>query len=336
MRILKTDLKEGLLFLELQTLDDLWHLHKILEPEDLVKAKTYRKVAVKRGSEVIEGEKKPVLLTVRLEKSEFHQYTGKLRASGAIHSGPEDIQLASHHTIQLEPGMLVTIQKPSIKSYQLDRLKKAHSKAVDIFIVALDRDQADFATLGEIGLDMRGSLLFKKVEGEEDREWWYDKIIETLKTQDEGKILICGPGFERTNLHKYIRKINPTLAKRITVEYSNDIGKPGIQEVLKTSGNQLLKETRIARETDFVERLLLAIKKRSLVVYKRPDVEKAIEYGALETLLVADTKVKENEGLLDRAESVSAKIVIISGEHQAGEQLLALGGLAGFLRFKLH
>src|SRR3989338_5046721 len=110
MRILSLDRREKIISLSLQTLDDLWHLHKILEPGDQVRAKTYRKVAVKRGHEILEGDKKPVNLTIQLERTEFHQYTGKLRLSGTILAGPEDIQLASRHTITVEPGMLISIR----------------------------------------------------------------------------------------------------------------------------------------------------------------------------------------------------------------------------------
>jgi len=337
MRILKTDMKEGILRLGLQALEDLWHLHKILETGDKVKAKTYRKVAIKRGSEITEGDKKPVLLTIRLEKSEFHKYTGKLRLSGTIVSGPEDIQLASHHTIQLEPGMMVEVEKPSIKGYELDRLKRARVKEADIFIAAIDRDQVDFASLREFGLEMHGSIRYKKIAGDENRGPWYDKIIENLKSQEDfGKILICGPGFERTNLFAYVRKKSPEVGKKVTVEYSSDIGKPGIQEVIKTSGDRILKETRIARETGFVENLLLEIKKRGLEVHKKEDVEKAVEYGALDTLMVSDIKVREFEELIDQSENISAKIAIISTEHQAGEQFLSLGGIGGLLRFKMR
>jgi len=336
MRIIRTDRKEGILRLSLQSLEDLWHLHKVLDEGDMVQAKTYRKVAIKRGQEIHEGERKPVLLTIRLEKSEFHQYTGKLRLSGTIVSGPDDIQLSSKHTIQVDPGMTVTIKKECLKSYQLERLKAARVKEADIFFCCLDRDQADFAELKEFGLIMKGSLSFKKIAGEENREVWHDKIIETLTLQDSGKIILCGPGFEAQNLYDYLRKKNPGIAKKISVEHSSDTGKPGIQQVIKTSGDKILKESRITRETEFVQRLLTEIKKQGLVVYKDDQVKKSIEYGALDTLLVSDTMVRDFESILDEAEKISAKIVIISTEHEAGEQLLSLGGIAGFLRFRMN
>lgn len=336
MRILKIDRREGLLRLSLQTLEDLWHLHKVLEEGDFVRAKTYRKTAIKRGSEVVEGEKKPVNLTIRLEKSDFHVYTGKLRLSGIIISGPEDIQLASHHTITVEPGMVITLKKEQIKSYHIERLERAKVKEANIFFVALDRDRADFAGLREYGLEIFGSLSYKKIEGEEDRDPFYQKIVENLEQQkDYGKIVLCGPGFERENLLAYIKKHASHLAQRIILEHASEIGKPGIQEVIKTSADRILKDTRIVRETAFVEQLLLKIKKNELAVYGKEQTHKAIEYGALDTLMISDVKVKDFEPLIEEAEKISSTVVIISTEHQAGEQLLGLGGIAGFLRFRI-
>jgi protein pelota len=340
MQILKFDRKEGKMQLVLQTLEDLWHLHKTLEEGDFVRGKTYRKVAIKRGHEIHEGEKKPVNLTIKLEKSEFHKYTGKLRLSGMIHEGPEDIQLHSHHTLQIEPGMHVMIKKKKWKPFQVDRLKKAKVKETNLFFLAIDREKADFAGLKEYGLDLLGSISFSKKlkeRGEETgREEFYKEIIKRLEnTEEYGKIIICGPGFERENITNHISKINPALRKRILLEHSSSTGKPGIQEVIKSSGNKILKETRIARETGFIEKLLLEIKKEELAVYKEEGVSKAIEYGALETLLISDTKVREYEKIIEQAEGISARIIIISSEHEAGEQLLALGGIAGFLRYKI-
>ena len=336
MRILKLDKREQTIRLVIQTLEDLWHLHKILEPGDFVRGKTYRKVAVKRGNEVIEGDKKAVNPTIRLEKSEFHQYTGKLRLSGTIYAGPDDIQLASHHTITVDPGMQLTIQKQALKSYHIERLEKSQVKETNILFVSLDRDRVDFGLLREFGLEMQGGFDHKKTE-EDNRQPFYEKIQKTLEgRKDYGKIVICGPGFERENLFSFLRKVNHDLTTHVLLEHASVAGQPGIQEVLKISGNKILNDTRISRETSFVERLLLKIRKRGLVVYGKEQVKKSIEYGALDTLLISEIKVRDFEDLIDQAEVISAKVVVIGSDHPSGEQLLALGGVAGFLRFRLQ
>ncbi|MBI4181547.1 MAG: mRNA surveillance protein pelota [Candidatus Aenigmarchaeota archaeon] len=333
MRILRTDRKQGLLELAIQSLEDMWHLHKVLEPGDLVRAKTYRKVAVKRGQEIVEGDKKPVLLTLRVERSEFHPYTGRLRLLGTIVSGPPDIQLASRHTIQVEPGMVLTLQKPSLPRYVLERLQKARVQEADIFFCALDRDEADFAELRAYGLQAKGSLPFRKRDQDDRREAWYDAISAALRDQP-GRIVLCGPGFEAQNLFRFLRRQHPDLALRASVEHASTTDGPGIREVLAQSGDKLLKESRLARESGFVERLLREIRTRGKEAHGPAAVQRALQFGAVETLLVSDTRVRECEPLLEQAERTAAAVALVATDHPAGEQLLALGGIAALLRFR--
>ncbi len=336
MRILFQNRKEGVIKLMPDSPDDLWHLQKILESGDFVTARTLRKTAVKRGGEIELGEKRPMTITIEVEKSEFHKYTHKLRLTGKIAEGPEDIQLNSYHSIDVEPGTALKIKK-KWKSYHLDRLNKARIKKPLLFICMIDREQADFASLLESGLDWHGSVHFKKIKGKEDnRDDFYTSIMENLEKQKECKhIIVAGPGFERENILNFIKKENPDLAGKIILEYASYIGKPGMQEVLKTSLNKVLRQTRAAEETALVEELLKKINQEGLVAYGRKETEHAIDSGAVETLLVSDQKIKDFEELMEKAEKAGGKIVIISSDHQSGEKFLGIGGIAGFLRFRV-
>jgi len=44
MKIIKKDLKHGKVVVQIQNLDDLWHLSQIIESTDIVSGKTSRKV----------------------------------------------------------------------------------------------------------------------------------------------------------------------------------------------------------------------------------------------------------------------------------------------------
>jgi len=70
-------------------------------------------------------------------------------------------------------------------------------------------------------------------------------------------------------------------------------------------------------------------------------VENADMYGAIETLLVSDLTLRSLpnekrlalEKIMNEVEAKNGKIVVISSEHEAGEKLQALGGIAALLRF---
>lgn len=341
MQILKTDLRHGLIRVKTENPDDLWHLEKMLEKGDLVTSRTLRKTTIKRGSEVDSGDRKPVTLTIRMEKSDYHKDIHVLRLSGPITEGPEDIQIASYHTLSVDTDTVLTIQKPKWKSYHLDRLKKARQKKPLLFICSLDREEAEFAGLTESGIEWTGSVQARKTGqkvGKQERgQEYYQEILSTLekKTGYEA-IVLAGPGFEKDNLLKFIQGKNPELARKILLEKTSSSGRRGIQEVIQTSANRLLKDTRVAKETVLVEGLLMEAGRDGPVVYGKKETEKALKMGAIERLLVSEEKIHDYERLLDEAESLRTEIVIISTEHESGEKFLAIGGIGGFLRFKIR
>ncbi|MFQ6119511.1 MAG: hypothetical protein ACE5KE_06465 [Methanosarcinales archaeon] len=46
-------------------------------------------------------------------------------------------------------------------------------------------------------------------------------------------------------------------------------------------------------------------------------------------------KSKDIEELLRKAEETGCEVYVISSEHEGGERLLTLGGIAGVLRFRV-
>jgi len=337
MEILKQDLKRGLITLKPINMDDLWHLQQILEIGDKVTSKTERRITIKRGSEIVKGEREIITLTISVGKINLD---GQLRLTGKIVEGPENVT-HEHHTLSIEPGTVLTIEK-QWENYQLERLKKAKIKKPLLFICVLDRDQADFAILKESGIESLGSVspkqsgtrLTSKAESG-DRTEYYKEVMETIENRSE-YIVVAGPGFEKENLLEYIKQKNPELSKKIILEQASDTGRAGIQEVIKRSASTILKDTRISRESAFVEEFLKRINTKGLVVYGPRETSQAVETGAVETLLVSVEKVKEFRGLMEQAEKLKGQIVLITSDHSAGEQFLNLGGIGGFLRFKVR
>ncbi len=330
MRILKKDMRHGVISLMPETLDDLWHLEKVLEPGDMVRARTMRKITLKRGEEIVKGERKPVTLTVEAEKIGFHE-TGRLRITGRIRGGTE----SGYHTIEVEPGKELTVTK-EWKRDQLDRLERAKVKEPLLYICVIDREGADFGGLKASGLEMLGSIRFRKVMGEEKREGFYDDVMKHLSKQDKyERIILAGPGFEGENLFRRIKEKEPKLAKRISLEKASNTGRTGLQEVIKTSADKVLESTRVSRETRMVEKLLEEMGRNGMAVYGKKETQAAVAAGAVETLLVSETMVRESEGMMDLAEKTGAKVMIISASHEAGEKFLSLGGVGGILRYRV-
>lgn len=332
MKILNKNLKEQMLKIQIETSEDLWHLERVLGPGDRVTSKTLRKTSVKRGGEYEYGDKRPMVLTIKVEKIEFQRASGVLRISGPIVEGPEDVPKQSYHSMQIDAGSVLSIQKERWKSHQIERLEKARTRKPLLLICVLDREDADFATLRESGIEMKARITNYDRENMED---YYERIIAYLKTQDSSTFVIGGPGFERENLLKYISSKDKEFAKKIILEHSSSTGINGVQEILKKSANRILRETRVAKEAAYVNEILKRMKTEGLVVYGAKETEKAIKLGAVETLLVSQEKVNEFERLMEAEEKMGGNIVIIGSDHELGEQFLHLGGIAGFLRFRI-
>jgi protein pelota len=72
-------------------------------------------------------------------------------------------------------------------------------------------------------------------------------------------------------------------------------------------------------------------------------VKKAVEYGAVDFLLISDKVLREAEddertrleGLMRRAEHMGGRVMIIGSEHESGVKLLGLGGIAAQLRYAI-
>ena len=331
MKIISKNLREQLVKVQVETLEDLWHLEHVLELGDLVTARTLRKASVKSGGEYEYADKRPMILTIRLEKMEFKRDSGVLRLNGPIVEGPDDVPKQSHHSMQIDVNDTLTIRKERWKAYQLDRLEKARVKKPLLLICVLDREEADFAMLKESGIEMKASI---ENYNKENMEGYYDKIISYLKGQEVQTIVLAGPGFERENLLKYINSKERELARKIILEHSSATGINGVHEILKKSANRILRETRIAKESEYVNEILKRMKTDDLVVYGPKETAKAIEAGAVETLFVSQEKLSDFEKLMEAEEKMRGAVVIIGSDHELGGQFLHLGGIAGFLRFK--
>jgi len=109
-------------------------------------------------------------------------------------------------------------------------------------------------------------------------------------------------------------------------------------EILVEESGDILAEQEITREKKVLEKFFEMLGKNpEKVYYKLEDIKKALDYGAVEMLVISK---KIDKGLMDelikKAESISAKIEIVSTETPEGEQFYNLGGIGAILRFRFQ
>lgn len=344
MKIVSKNLSKGSIRVKTENPDDLWYLNQIIEPEDVCRSKTIRKLKIgdENNPRIV---KKTILLTISVEKLEFQEYTGNLRVAGKIIDGPDDIPRGNYHTFNVEVNKDITIIKKYWSKYLLDKLKEAQKTPAQHLIVLFDRENAMFAELKRRSCNILSEFnvkVSKKDAPDIKSENIYKKIIkqiqEYLKKRDYQNIILGSSNFWK----KYIAKELPEELKKKTVYVTvSNIDKAGLNELIKSPElNNLLSEERLVKETSLMEKMLGAIAKEK-ACYGIKETEQKVTEGNVKVLIVSNNfimKTRQNNSfrrvnkIMQTADKINAEIHILSSE-EASKQLDNLGGIAGILRW---
>ncbi|MEK6988465.1 MAG: mRNA surveillance protein pelota [Candidatus Thermoplasmatota archaeon] len=343
MRVLHRDPRSGEIKLRIENPDDLWHLHNLVVPGDHVRASTYRREESKTDKVRPErAEKVRVTLTLQVDKLEFQAFSDRLRITGVIVEGPQD--LGRHHTLNVGVDDVLSVIK-TWKAHELRRIDEAvaASQKPLVTFLSLDDEEALLAQLRQYGVQELATIRApghgKMFATGDAQSAYFDDILSKLRTLQLGEALILvGPGFAREDFLERLKARNLPLAEKVHTQGTSQPGMHGIQEALRSGmGVKLFGESRVAHETALVEKLLEAIATNRPSAYGRAEVAEAVEAGAVETLLVSDAVVRdlEIERLMHDVESARGKVVLVSRHHEAGAKLEGLGGIGALLRYPI-
>lgn len=353
MKIAFKNYKTGELKLQADTADDFWVLSQVIESKDLVTGRSFRKVKLGGPEGKAAVIKKPVTLTIEVEKVEFSPYSASLRISGLVREGPEDVPHGSHHTIEVEEGTVIKIKKEHLYGYQIDKIEEAaKGKVGGVLICVLDREEAGFALLKQYGYEwlseIAGNVEKKGLDEKRESTFYADivkQVAEYVSRYKIEHIIIGSPAFWKEELMKELKKKHPELASKVTLATCCESGREGLNEILKRDEvKTVLQQQRVSKEMRLVDELLAGISKESLAAYGMKDVKEASEAGAVKTLLVADSliqklrqdkKFEPLDYIMRLVDKSKGEIVLVSSEHGGGKELLGLGGIGAILRYKM-
>jgi peptide chain release factor subunit 1 len=116
-----------------------------------------------------------------------------------------------------------------------------------------------------------------------------------------------------------------------------DTDEAGLKELVEKS-QDILANQEIIHEKKLIERFLTTLgEDPEMAVYEEKDIKKALEYGAVETLIVSkDLDKKLLKELRTKAESIDSVVETVSLDTEEGQQFKNLNGMGAILRFKLQ
>jgi protein pelota len=334
-----------------ETLDDLWHLSYVIEPGDLVSGDTTRRI--QRNDDNLRdkgGEREPMWIQIEVTDVEFAKFANRLRVGGEIVDCSREDQLGFHHTLNVEEHTELTVEK-HLKPDQADRLEEAveATENPDVAIATVEEGQAHVHTVAQYGTEERATITSTTGKGDyaRPRAELFDELAAVLKRQDVDAYILAGPGFTKQDALDHFQDEIPEVAEQITVVDTSAVGDRGVHEVLKRGAvEDVQQQTRIAEEADYIDELMERIGSGSEVAYGPEEVAKAADYGAIETLLVLDERLRlerAGEGdwdidvdqIIETTEQKGGDVTVFSAEFAPGQQLSNLGGIAALLRYRL-
>ena len=321
-----------------ESVDDLWHLSHLVRPGDLVFATTFRSVELVQDKIRPEKpEKRPVRLGIRVEGVAFHPYANRLRIGGVIQHGVDE---GSHHTINLDAGSELSVIK-TWRQVDLDRIERAVKASTSgaVHILSVEEGEAELYRIRQFGPEIVTTVVQGSSKGSDPggRATLFERVA-ALVGEVTGTVVIAGPGFVKDEVAKYLREKIPDLKDRcITVETKRS-GRGAVTEALgKGVLEKITGDLQLKREAELLDTFLERMGKGEPVAYGRAEVEVAVLAGAAEQVLVIDDMVRNRDvgDLLERAERTRARVTVFSSLFDPGAQLLALGGIAAILRYRM-
>src|SRR3989338_2681175 len=178
---------------------------------------------------------------------------------------------------------------------------------------------------------------------------FYADIVKRLQEYDQryklDKLIVASPAFWKEEFNKEVVKRAPDLKKKILYTVCHTTGKSAMHEVLKSDEiKKALKDERIIEEIQLVQEVFKEIAKNGNAVYGMREVQEAADIGAIKILLVTDELIQQLrqsesyeplDNIMKTVEAAGGEIHIITAEHQAGQELQGITGIAAITRYKI-
>ena len=341
--------------LRIDSEDDLWVLARFaISGRSLAMLGERRDTTTaESGDRAKAAERKKMWIQLRIISTEYKTYSNILRVHGTIEQAPVDI--GSHHTHLVEVGDELEIHSSS-GFPEYDRLLLTDTMTTDkksnVSIIVVENDEIilfevtrrglrEGATWTMRGGGKRGDVRTSETVAKSFQQQVAKEILAATSTQLP--MILCGPGHARERLRNVILSQDPQRTIRLVS--TSMAGRSGANEIIRDGlADELLSEHAISKEIKLLEEVWLRLSKNGAVAYGENELSRAMNEGAIETLLVSADKIRDPEAMIEGTpvskwieaiSDIGAELVQCSSDHDSGEQLNNMGGIIALLRYKL-
>ncbi|KAK5655782.1 hypothetical protein OQA88_5320 [Cercophora sp. LCS_1] len=365
------DAETGVALLPIEP-EDMWHANNLIAVEDIVKAHAVRKVSQTSSTGSVISERVHTDLTIRVTSTFFDPAASSLHVSGTVIRENAFVNLGQYHTLDLELNRPFTIWKSSgWDSVALQTLQEATTDDKPDALVAVVMQEGlaniclitDFQTV--IKQRVESSIPKKRAAAKETSGGmtnFYEKTLSTLLRcidfSNPRPLLLASPGFVAQDFRTYMQtegakwadKKLQRIAKDSVVVHSSTGYVHSLNEVLKSSEVQAtMRDKRFTTETSLMDQFYERLRKDDgRAWYGAKPVEKAVAEGAVGrgggVLLINNSFFRSMDiptrkrfvGLVDKVKEDGGEAKVLSSDHESGQRLDALGGIAAILTYPIY
>jgi protein pelota len=341
--------------LRIDSEDDLWVLARFaISGRSLAMLGERRDTTTaESGDRAKAAERKKMWIQLRILTTEYKTYSNILRVHGTIEQAPIDV--GSHHTHLIEVGDEIELH--SLSGFpEYDRLLLKETMTLDkksnVSIIVVENDEIILFEVTRRGLregatwTMRGGGKRGDIRTSESVAKSFQQQVakEILSATTANKpMILCGPGHARERLRNVILTQDPQRTIRLLS--TSMAGRSGANEIIREGlADELLSQHAISKEIKLLEEVWLRLSKNGAVAYGEKELSKAMNEGAIETLLVSADTLRNPEATIDNIpvsswiegiSAIGAELVQCSSDHDSGEQLNNMGGIIALLRYRM-
>ena len=342
--------------LRVRTVDDLWVLQRLIKPGmsmGMLGERRDQTTSGDEGGRAKQAERKKMWIQLQVHHTEHQAFSETLRVHGVIEQAPFDVGLHHTHMVELR-GELVLSTPHGFSKLDRDLLQESVDAAkqgqVALLVVEADemilyfvtgRGLRESATWTMRGGGKRGDLRQSQGVATAFRASVVDGLTQQL--DPEMPMVLCGPGKNRDRMMDDLKAAGHR--RRMTSVATSMGGRAAANEVLRENlAGKVLSEHRMVKEIELLEEAWQRLSTNGAVAYGELDLARAVDEGAVETLLISADTLREEEAtcngrpwaeIAETVERFSGNVVQCSADHDAGEQLLGFGGAIALLRYRV-